>query len=240
MHGNCGKLYAFNTRAKVVRVLCGQWSCTACSKTLARLWAWRVKLECATWPDQHAYFVTFTLPAYIGTPYLGYIRIKELWDRYRREMHRSIAHSCYKGLLDWKYCAFVEGQPKRGYMPHFHIIQNTLTPRVSNRALDPIKDFATSLGWGFEAHEDLVTGKRAAGYCAKYASKISPSTPKNFRRVRTSQKWAKLPPADYPALIVKSRLETTGEYIMRVADATGADHQTLLDRWVDVTGLFGE
>jgi len=89
-------------------------------------------------------------------------------------------------------------------------------------------------GFGYQAKESKINGPKAASYCAKYASKISPNTPKGFRRVRASRDWAKLPDVDYTPLMVKSRGETVMSFILRVSDNTGIESDILYERWRDV------
>jgi len=55
--------------------------------------------------------------------------------------------------------------------------------------------------------------------------------PKGFRRVRVSQKWAKLPPYIGNKLYVKSKKETITAFLMRVSGATGRDIDDLWDDW---------
>lgn len=111
-------------------------------------------------------------------------------------------------------------------MPHFHVISMQKSPVR-------LKDLAMYSGFGYEAKEDKINGHKAASYCAKYASKQNPNTPKGFRRVRASRDWAKLPPFSADPLIVKTREETTTDYLLRVHEKTGRDLQSLVDAWLD-------
>lgn len=86
-------------------------------------------------------------------------------------------------------------------------------------------------GFGYQATERKVNSGKAANYCAKYASKQSPKTPKGFRRVRASQDWSKLPEGEYDPLLVKSRGEYLHDYFLRVAVATDTKLQVIVDRW---------
>jgi hypothetical protein len=113
-------------------------------------------------------------------------------------------------------------------MPHFHIVSLSKAPYR-------LKDLAMDAGFGFQALEVKITGPEAASYVAKYASKQHPSTPKGFRRVRASRNWTKLPEYEGKPLIVKSRSESISAFIMRAADETGIDHETLYERWLDAS-----
>lgn len=212
----CPVMKAFTSKGKVVYVYCGQWSCQRCAKMLAKSWGWRVRIHVELRGKQ-AYFWTFTLPSKYRSASTGFAALPALFARLREIMRNQPER--------WEYCAFVEGQPKRGYMPHFHIISLTRSPRR-------IKDLATKVGFGYMATETAVTSGKAGQYCAKYASKQSPVTPKGFRRVRTSQGWSKLPVGTMlDEYIVKSRTEHMWEYLLRVHDITGVAPELLLDRW---------
>jgi len=112
-------------------------------------------------------------------------------------------------------------------MPHFHVISMCASPVR-------LKDLAMYSGFGYEAKEQKINGPKAASYCAKYASKQNPHTPKGFRRVRASRDWQKLPPFKGDPLIVKTKTETTAEYLIRAADTTGKALQDLVDAWLDI------
>lgn len=86
-------------------------------------------------------------------------------------------------------------------------------------------------GFGYQATETRINSRKAAGYCAKYASKVSPKTPKGFRRVRASRDWAKLPEAEYPLILVKSRSETVTAYLTRVSDVYLLPINELWETW---------
>lgn len=120
--------------------------------------------------------------------------------------------------------AFVETQTKKRKMPHFHIITNIRAPYR-------IKDFAVHNGFGHQAYEDEITSKKAAYYVSKYVSKGDPAMPKSFRRVRTSQSWAKLPPYATNRLLVKSNKESITDFIFRVANETGKSPDDLWEQW---------
>jgi len=211
----CPTMRAFNTEGRVQNVYCGQWGCKRCSKIKARLWAWRVRLT-INGSTQTWYFWTLTLRRKYHTAEAGYAALPRLWDNLRKSIQRK--------QQKFSYVAFVEGQPKRGDMPHFHVITNVKPWRR-------IKDIAMKAGFGYEAKSVVVTGPKAGSYVAKYATKQNPHTPKGFRRVRASRDIAKLPDYEGVGIIPPSRDEKTWEYIDRVSDATGIDHETLYERW---------
>lgn len=210
---------AFTKTGDIVNVYCGLWTCKRCAKLNARLWAWRVRLHVEN-SGGDAYFWTLTLRGSVRTVQEGFEKLPVLWDALRKIVQRKIGK--------WSYCAFVEGQPKRGGMPHFHIISLVKAPYR-------IKDMAMDAGFGFQAVEVKITSPKASQYVAKYASKQHPATPKHFRRVRSSQDWAKLPPFDGDPLLVQSSKETVAMYIIRVSEETGLPEEELYERWRTAT-----
>jgi len=193
----------------------------------ARLWAWRVKLHIEAHTDQTPYFWTLTIGSNIKTAAQAYVALPKLWDTFRVRIKR---------LLDgqkWSYCAFVEGQPQRTFMPHFHIISMTKCPMR-------LKDLACKVGFGYMANEQRITSLRAANYVAKYASKQGQEMPRSFRRVRASRDWAKLPDFDGVALMVKSRKENTLDFLLRVHAVTGVFIDDLKDRWLLANEIWAE
>jgi len=211
----CPAFYAFDNEGNLHAVQCGQWSCPTCACQLARLWAWRCRLH-VTQSGGEAFFWTLTLRGKYRTPALGYQSLPNLWDNLRKRIQRQ--------QKSWSYCAFVEGQPQRDYMPHFHVISMSKAPCR-------IKDLAMECGFGHQAKESMVTSGQAANYCAKYASKTNPATPKGFRRVRASQDWTKLPSFDGDPLLVKSRNELLSDFLLRVHWITGVPIDDLLYVW---------
>jgi len=212
----CPTMNAFNTSGDIVVVLCGQWKCSICSRLLARKYA-SITAYGVNQQGGKAYFWTLTMGRRIKSPRRAYELIPTMWDALRKSMQRK-----YK---EWQYIAFVEGQPKRGNMPHFHII--TMKPCPRGR----LKDYAHSFGFGFQAKEEIVEGWEAAGYVAKYATKQNPETPKGFRRVRKSQKWPVRSKVVHDSLIVRSVRERIEDYLQRVSRLTGIHPNKLANLW---------
>lgn len=213
----CGDLHAFKHDGTVVIVFCGKWSCKRCSKVNANLWAWRVRLYLANGQGK-AWFWTFTMSRVFKTRKSAYIAIPRLWDALRKYLQRRYGK--------WEYCAFVEGQPHRSNMPHFHVISLVKSPIR-------IKDMAAHIGFGYQAYEEIISDKKAGYYVAKYASKTDAQMPTGFRRVRTSRGWPKLPPYHGSPYIVKSASETLADYLVRVAEISGIPEELLHRRWVN-------
>ena len=214
----------FTTEAKIATIYCGQWSCPRCAKKLAQRWGMRTALFVDENGGQ-AYFWTLTLRGKYRSAADGYRALPKLWDTFRKLIQRQ--------RKKWVYIAFVEGQPQRDYMPHFHII-------TIGKAHKRLKDLAMQAGFGYQASEKQINGKRAASYVSKYASKGAANVPKSFRRVRTSRGFPDLTGGDFPGYIVKSKLETNGQYIIRVADLTGESADTLLEKWLDALNWSDE
>lgn len=72
------------------------------------------------------------------------------------------------------------------------------------------------------ATEQLIEGKGAANYVAKYVSKQGTGMPRNFRRVRFSRAWPALPEPIYDdRVLVMQKGEGIHQYLRRVSSATG-------------------
>lgn len=216
----CPVCVAFDEQGHALLLYCKRWTCPHCARVLAQRWAKRALAAFVVHPDgkmPEQWFLTLTLSSYYATTEQGFVGLPKLWDKTRKAFQRSMAN--------WQYLAFVEGQPQRGDMPHFHILSAELPPaelgkhrKITKRTLH---DWAVGLGWGFEVKLELVDGNLAAFYVAKYASKQSPKTPRGFRRVRCSRDWPK-PPDDlvFP-VIVRKKGEYRHDYLSRVAVVTG-------------------
>jgi len=215
---------AFDVNGKVVALWCGKWSCERCQKINAKLWAWRASLHINN-ADRTAYHWTLTLRSSVRTPYQGFKVIPKLWDNMRKIVQRQTGK--------WSYMAFVECHPKRSKIPHFHVLSLTPSPALGTHKAEPLKDLAYMAGFGYMATESEVQGYKAAYYVAKYASKHDTAMPRNFRRVRTSQDWAKLPEVLLDPYLVKSHDENVSEFLLRVNTQTNVDIDTLYIRWQD-------
>lgn len=213
-------------------IYCGQWACPDCAKRLSKKWAVRVKIHIQK--DEKTigvgwWMLTLTLGRGAKDPVEAYKALRKKWDRLRQAINRS------GNAGAWQYAAFVEGQPKRQNMPHFHIIMDVQPPAKRNKkgviTKHAIHNWAHKMGFGFEADLKPVTGAGAAGYVAKYVSKGSGVVPKGFRRVRVSHGWQKLKIDPDKRLIVIKANETLMNYIVRVAEETGLDHNTIVGRY---------
>lgn len=154
----------------------------------------------------------------------AYADLPRLWDRFRKYIKRLHGDG-------WEYVAFVEGQPQRVDMPHFHIISSIKSPKR-------LKDIAVWSGFGHQAKEKKVTSDKAAWYVAKYASKQSPSCPRGFRRVRASVGWTKLPEKDGASLIVQASKESLQDYLTRVASETSIPLDEIVKTWLHKETAF--
>lgn len=213
----CPVMLAFKDTGQCVPIFCGQWACDHCAIRLAHKWAaiarHGIKIEA-----RPAYFWTLTMGRKIKKAKYAYAKLPKMFDALRKAMQRRYGK--------WLYIAFVEGQPKRGNMPHFHIITFEKSPTKR------LKDFVTKFGFGFSATQTEITGRKAAGYVAKYATKQNPDTPKGFRRVRAARQWPKRPKrAKFDELIVMSKKENLTEYFTRVARLTGLSYERVMSEY---------
>lgn len=219
----CVAFWAFDKEGNLRAIPCKKWSCKVCQKLNAKLWAWRAQLQ-VDGTDKTYYMWTLTLGSNYKDVSKAYSDLKKLWDRLRKSLQRYYAKESGTKNYKWTYLAFVEGQPKRNGMPHFHIISGVIAP-------ERIKDFAVHNGFGFEAYEKKITGRGAANYVAKYASKGAGIIPRSFRRVRASRDWHKLPDYEKDKLLVKGNAETLTEYLLRVSAVSGISPDQLLTKW---------
>lgn len=218
-------MVAFTQEGQAKLLYCSQWSCPHCRVVKSR--EWRRIAQYGVHYGQEGrlpiVFWTLTLGSGYKTVTDGYRAMPRLWDTLRKEIQRE------QGRFD--YLAFVEGQPKRSFMPHFHVLAFAHVPAYYNQRTDPrnnIKDFAAHVGFGYQSKEKLVDSDGAAYYVSKYVSKGCPDIPKGFRRVRCSRAWPK--PVEQPKkpYIVRGIGEPIADYILRVEAISGKDVDLLV------------
>ena len=238
LHRKCPVTIGFNLSGRAKPIYCGQWTCPICAPKLAKKWAKRVHLHLDAEEELHLalggtlpgryWFITLTLGSRYRTTERGFAVLPSLWHRLHAAIRRKNPH--------WQYVAFVEGQPLRGWMPHFHIISSAPLPAKRNKygriTKHALHNYAHKMGWGFEVTQEQVSTARNAAYISKYASKQSPKTPKGFRRVRPSRGWTKLDKDPTKRLLVRSRNEGLADFYTRVSDATGLDIPTVNELYV--------
>jgi len=228
--GGCPRLVGFTKSGEARLIPCGLWSCANCARRQARKWARRAYLhieqraeECKTF-----YFYTLTLgSAYRFNVESGFKALPKLWDGTRKDVQRKVGR--------FEYLAFVEGQPQRGGMPHFHILMNCEPPCERNKkgliTKHALHDYAVKRGFGYETSLSIVSDKLASFYVSKYASKQHPAIPRSFRRIRCCQTWAKLPIDPTRRLIVRAYLEGIADFIDRVNYVSGVPHEKLYNAY---------
>lgn len=192
---------------KPVALTCGSWNCETCSKILAREWARIARYGIEHIPGE-PYFWTLTMSNRVRTVAYAYEVLPRLWDTFRKKIQRHVDA--------WLYIAFVEGQPQRGYMPHFHILSSV-------KSYSRLKDLAVGSGFGYQAKELPIDSAGAEYYVAKYASKQGWQAPPKFRRVRASRTWPRPPDPEKDVYLVRSHMETLYGYVERVARLTYRD-----------------
>lgn len=216
----CPVTGAFDRDGVTHVIYCGRWQCKRCAQRNASKWARRAAKAATelTGEDQgELFFLTLTLGRSVKNVTQGYSLLPGLWDTTRKQYQRKYG--------SFSYLAFVEGQPNRSYMPHFHILTVEPPParlgKRGNITQHGVHDWAHAIGWGFEAKLLIVNGPEAMAYVAKYASKTSPLIPRNFRRVRASKDWPKDDDKPAGVWIVPSKKEDLPHFIARAADFTG-------------------
>lgn len=212
---------AFNAEAQIVQLACDQWACSHCGKVLAWRWADRVRYGIALRLDREPWFWTITLPAWVPDAAVGYKILPSRWAALRQTLLRADPH--------FLYAAFVEGHPHRSFIPHLHLI--TFGPGPTR-----LKDLAHHAGFGYQAKEQEINGTIAVSYVSKYVSKQGAGMPRNFRRVRISHGWPRLPPPLYelPVYPLK-RGEALSQYLLRMSVTLGRPLDVLRDVYLDHT-----
>jgi hypothetical protein len=208
------------TDGQAVPLLCGSWNCRLCSLKKAAHWAKIARFGIETL-DSQSWFWTLTMSNKVRTRARAFERLPTMWNSFRMSIQR---HTPF-----WLYVAFVEGQPQRGYMPHFHILSSV--PSYAR-----LKDIAVAAGFGIQAKEIQITTEGAAAYVAKYASKQGWDAPKKFRRVRASKAWPRPPEEPKDPYIVKYKRESVTAYLMRVSQATKRDLGSLYEDYMLTQG----
>jgi hypothetical protein len=232
MATECPLMVAFTQRGKAKILYCGRWGCKHCAKRNAREWSQDVfyGIRNPKTPVKRWHFWTLTMPPKYTKPSQAYSILPRIWDAFRKAIQRNQKR--------FTFVAFVEGQPERSNMPHFHIITSNTIPKGKSKRKDPltyIKDFAPRFGFGWRADDQLISGQKAASYVSKYASKGCPEIPKGFRRVRCSRDWVRKPKPPLDPYLVRGRNEQTQDYLMRVADASGVPLDDIAETYVNTT-----
>jgi len=206
---------------------------------LANQWARRASagfIRDSDGVESELWFLTLTLGNGVRSALKGFSLLPGLWDTTRKAYQRY-----YSGF---SYVAFVEGQPHRGHMPHFHILTTEQPPTRRGRkgyvTQHGVHSWAHSLGWGFEAKLLIVSSAEASAYVAKYASKQSPLTPKGFRRVRCSNSWPKVEEKSGPQWIVPAKNEDVAAFINRVNEITNIPAEQLWPAWAEISNILAE
>jgi hypothetical protein len=171
----------------VVPIRCKSWACKICAPINAFREAVRVAngMRVLQAEGDTFSFITLTQPPKVKTLSAAYAILPDQWDKFRNRWQ----YAARKEGKKVQYAAFVEGQPRRGHMPHFHIIGTALPSRRV------IKSWAVKSGFGHQADcQPLRTDTGVAWYVSKYSAKASDAAmmPKGFRRVRYSEAWPPL------------------------------------------------
>jgi len=178
-------------RAVFFRPRCKMWSCPYCAEVNKNLWIMRafhgaaVLMDGEIKPqDNLISFLTLTSERSLG-PAASIAVFGSAWNLLRLRARRSAPQGQY--LL-------VPERHKDGRL-HAHAIE------TFNLGTRWWKDNAAEVGLGYIAEEDVARSAAGAAYYAgKYLAKSLDVTtwPKNWRRVRTSRGWPKLPEMDQP------------------------------------------
>jgi len=173
-------------KAVFFRPRCKLWTCPTCADINKKLWAVKAyhAVEILSGSSPSVNFLTITSHEKLSAAASLAVWPKA-WSKLSQRARRRSA--------DFQFLLVPE-QHKDGRL-HIHAIE---TAGLGSRWW---KDHARACGLGYMAEEDDIRGAAgAAYYVTKYLSKSLAADvwPKGFRRVRTSQRWPKLPHAPLP------------------------------------------
>lgn len=200
---------------RVFPIRCGQWKCPVCAPINALEHAIRTLngVQALRAAGVQCQFVTLTQPGNVRTREFAYAILSEQWDNLRNRWSYALKRSG----LPFIYAAFVEGQQRRGGMPHFHIVA-AFAPK-----LPVLRKIAVESGLGYQIdRQDIKPSAGVAWYVSKYSTKSTDSAamPKGFRRCRYSENWPKMllrSEVEHEQAIVKQRNESVSMWALRAA-----------------------
>lgn len=165
---------------------CKMWKCAPCAHVNKRLWQAKIGYGYEVYSAQGIddwRFVTITARGYHKTCEECLLAWKQSWPKLSSRMRRAFKHMKYVLLPE---------HHKDGRV-HWHMIASGgMTTRwIKNNA------YTTGLGYIGEA-KPVRDSWQAIHYVSKYITKTigSEQWPHNLRRIRTSQNWPVLPPAN--------------------------------------------
>lgn len=246
--GLCIATMGVTPEGVVFPVRCKKWRCPVCAPINALRWAIRLAhgtnglIASGIIPR----FLTITQPGSVRTREFAYRILHNQWgkfqNRWRRwtdeqrvekwaviETDEYVALDVQSSCIPLSYAAFVEGQPERHLMPHFHIIA-AHTPHV-----ETVREWAVKSGLGYEVDSEyLRKGPAVAWYASKYPIKSTAigDMPEHFHRVRLSEDW---PPLVFrsdvreSSAVVKLPRESYRVWADRAAWVLGIDMRSILD-----------
>jgi len=168
-------------KAIIFQPRCKQWSCPACAKINKSLWALRTNYGVETLIEQghEIFFTTLTTHERLSAETALVVWPKQ-WGKLAQRARR--AADVFEYLL-------VPERHETGKI-HVHLLDTAGLPTRW------WKDNGRESGLGYMNESgEVKSGAAAARYTTKYLSKQLEyqAWPKGFRRVRTSQKWPRLP-----------------------------------------------
>lgn len=185
----------------VFPIRCKRWNCPVCAPLNALHEAIRTAngVRAIFAAGLIPKFATITQPGTVATAAYAYGILHNQWDKFRNRWQYWANKQGCPNL----YAAFVEGQTRRGGMPHFHIIATALPGKST------LSEWCVDSGLGYMLDLSPVKANSgAAWYVSKYSTKSTDAAnmPPGFRRVRYSR--------DFPQMRFRSEIQE-GEAIVR-------------------------
>lgn len=217
-----------NRKVLFFRPRCKMWSCPVCSEINKSLWAVKAyhAAEQLTGNQTHIDFLTLTSHEKLTAE--ASLKVwPKAWSRLGQRARRKSKYFQY---------LMIPEQHKDGRL-HIHAIE---TAGLGSRWW---KDNARECGLGYIAEEKPVrTPQGAALYVVKYLTKslMADVWPDNYRRVRTSQKWPKLPQGELPEGWTFEPLSKDEDLAVSVAAFEGNGFDVLVIDHREAWAIIGE
>lgn len=177
-------LKAVNHANKTVlyfRPRCKQWSCPYCAEVNSSYWTWVATHGSKTLYNEQQALSFVTLTSHEALSQEAALNVlPSAWDKLRRRLNHIQPSMPY----------FMVPEPHKSGKVHAHAIVSCDLPKRW------WKDNARSCGFGYQNDaQEVVSVGGVSSYVNKYLTKTLQNSNfgKNFRRVRKSQNWPKLP-----------------------------------------------
>jgi hypothetical protein len=226
---DCAQLLAYSPDlASFIPLRCGKWDCSICAEINAVYWSVYAAHGIAQLMSDGVMLSvwTLTLTNKIRSSKRAFEVLPKIWDAFRKNFPS-----------EYRYIAFVEHHTKRTKIPHLHLITDI------SWDFPTLKQYAIASGFGWKCYLQTVYSPGAGWYISKYVAKheaVKKGMPKNFRRVRQSRKWPKMPDESESvySYLIKRPSETLTAFLDRIARNVAKSEDELLTELAHAIGNF--